>query len=182
METKQEFINGLRRALTGRISQEEVEEHIRYYEEYITAETRIKGSEQEVLSALGNPKLIAMSICAAEEAEMQSRTGDKSNNAGYGNKSAYEDIGGNESTNSDDYSYESDDRMNNRHNGRTKDSRPFIFRHPKLTIAMIVMVILVIIVLFIALAFSLLKLLWPVIVVAAIAMLIVHLMAYFNNN
>lgn len=178
METKQEFIDGLRRALTGRISQEEIEEHIRYYEDYITAETRIKGSEQEVLGALGNPKLIAMSICAAEEAEMQSRSGDKSNNAGYGNKSAYEDIGGDEST----YSYESDDRMNSRHNGRTKDSRPFIFRHPKLTIAMIVMVILVIVVLFIALAFSLLKLLWPVIVVAAIAMLIVHLMAYFNNN
>ena len=65
METKQEFIDGLRRALTGRISQEEIEEHIRYYEDYITAETRIKGSEQEVLNALGNPKLIAMSICAA---------------------------------------------------------------------------------------------------------------------
>ncbi len=182
METKQEFIDGLRRALTGRISQEEVEEHIRYYEDYITAETRIKGSEQDVLDALGNPKHIAMSICAAGEAEKQSKAGYKANNTGYGNKSAYEDIDGNESTYSDDYSYESDDRMNSRRNGRTKDSRPFIFRHPKLTIAMIVMVILVVIVLFIALAFSLLKLLWPVIVVVAIVMLIVHLMAYFNNN
>ena len=178
METKHEFIDGLRRALTGRISQEEIEEHIRYYEDYITAETRIKGSEQEVLTGLGNPKHIAMSICAAEEAEMQSRTGYKSNNSGYDNKFAYEDVGGNE----DAYGYRSDDGLNGRRDEHTKDSRPFIFRHPKLTMAMIIMIILVVIVLFIALAFSLLKLLWPVIVVAAIAMLIIHLMAYFNNN
>ncbi len=178
METKQEFIDGLRRALTGRISQEEIEEHVRYYEDYITAETRIKGSEREVLAGLGNPKHIAMSICAAEEAEMQSRTGYKSSDGGYGNKYAYEDIGGNE----DAYGYRSDDGLNGRYDERTRDSRPFIFRHPKLTIAMIIMIVLVVIVLFIALAFSLLKLLWPVIAVAALVMLIVHLMAYFNNN
>ena len=66
METKQEFIDGLRRALTGKISQSEVEEHIKYYEDYITAETRKNGSEKAVLDALGSPSLIAMSICAAE--------------------------------------------------------------------------------------------------------------------
>ncbi len=173
METKQEFIDGLRRALTGRISQEDVEEHIRYYEDYITAETRIKGSEQEVLEGLGNPKLIAMSICAADEAGMQNKGGYSSNNTGYTNDYVYEDNG---NSNADEYA---SDSMNNERNGHSRDDRAFIFRHPKLTVAMIIIGILVVIVLVVALAFSLLKLLWPVIVVAVIVLLIVRLMAYF---
>ena len=44
METKQDFINSLRRALTGKISADELEEHIRYYEEYITTEGRINSA------------------------------------------------------------------------------------------------------------------------------------------
>mgnify|MGYP003301488051 CR=1 FL=1 len=179
METKQEFIDGLRRALTGRISQEEIEGHIRYYEDYITAETRIKGTEQEVLNALGNPKLIAMSICAADEAGMHGKGGNKTSNTGYSDEYAYGN--GNGYNGAGDYGY--DDNSNDEyHNSRTKDERPFIFRHPKLTIAMIILGILVVIVLVIALAFSLLKLLWPVIVVSILVILIVRLMAYFANR
>lgn len=179
METKQEFIDGLRRALTGRISQEEIEEHIRYYEDYITAETRIKGSEQEVLNSLGNPKLIAMSICAADEAGMQGKSGYKASNSGYGDEYAYGREDG--YNGAGDYGYD-DNSYDEYHNSRTKDERPFIFRHPKITIAMIILGILVAIVLVIALAFSLLKLLWPVIVVAILVILIVRLMAYFDNR
>ncbi len=163
MGTKQEFIDGLRRALTGRISREEIEEHIRYYEDYITAETRIKGSERAVLDALGDPKLIAMSICAADEAGMQGKSENKASNTGYGDSYSYDRK---DSYNRTGYYGQGDNRNDERY-GNTKDSRPFIFRHPKLTITMIIMVILVVVVLFIALAFSLLKLLWPVIVVAA---------------
>lgn len=178
METKQEFIDGLRRALTGRISQEEIEEHIRYYEDYITAETRIKGTEQEVLNALGNPKLIAMSICAADEAGMHGKSGYKANDTGYGNEYAYRSEDG---YNGAGY-YGQDDNINDERYNDTKDDRPFIFRHPKLTITMILIGILIVVVLVIALAFSLLKLLWPIIVVAILVILIVRLMAYFTNR
>lgn len=178
METKQEFIDSLRRALTGKIGQGEIEEHIQYYEDYITAETRIKGSEQEVLNVLGNPKLIAMSICAADEAGMQSKAGYKANNTGYGDEYAYER--GN-SYNGAEY-YENDDNINGERYSDAKDDRPFIFRHPKLTITMIIIGILAVIVLIIALVFSLLKLLWPVIVVAIFVILIVRLAAYFSNR
>lgn len=178
METKQEFIDSLRRALTGKISQGEIEEHIQYYEDYITAETRIKGSEQEVLNVLGNPKLIAMSICAADEAEMQSKAGYKSNNTGYGEEHAYEREN---SYNGFGY-YENNDNINGERYSDAKDDRPFIFRHPKLTITMIIIGILAVIVLIIALVFSLLKLLWPVIVVAIFVILIVRIAAYFSNR
>lgn len=166
METKQEFVNGLRRALTGKISQSEIEEHIRYYDDYITAETRKTGDEKAVLDALGNPSLIAMSICAADAADDRARGVESTNSASdgyYSDNNAYQD-------------YESDKK------GREKDGRPFIFRHPKLIIALIVIGILLLFVLFIALAFSLLKFLWPAIVSIVTILLVIRLIVYLRDN
>lgn len=59
---KQEFMNRLRAALTGRMSADAVQEHIHYYEEYINTQIRMGHSEDEVLGALGNPRLIAKTI------------------------------------------------------------------------------------------------------------------------
>lgn len=173
METKQDFINGLRRALTGKISPEEIEEHIRYYEEYITAETQMRGSERDVLNMLGNPKLIAMSICAADAAGERSADGQR---VGYGesasNRYQEEGFSGFQEGYSD----------YNESGKREKDSRPFIFRHPKITIALIVAVVILVIILFIALAFSLLKLLWPALVVIVTAVLLVRLITYLQDH
>lgn len=164
METKQEFMNGLRRALTGKISQSEVEEHIRYYDDYITAETRKTGDEKAVLNALGSPNLIAMSICAADAAEDRVKNGGAYNaSEGY-----YNDNNGYQG-------YEDDAK-------KVKDSRPFIFRHPKLTIGLIIAGIILLIVLFIGLAFSLLKFLWPAIVAALVIILGVRLIIYLRDN
>ncbi len=168
METKQEFIDGLRRALTGKISQQEIEEHVSYYEDYITAETRIMGSERDVLDLLGNPGLIAMSICAADAAGEHANSGYNAAEDAYGNYNAYN----NETT------YSSD----NKNGASQKDSRPFIFRHPKLTIALVLVVVVAIIVLVIALAFSLLKLLWPVIVVIIVVALFVRLFVFLGDR
>ncbi len=157
METKQDFINSLRRALTGKISADELEEHIRYYEEYITTEGRIKGSEQVVLDMLGDPKLIAMSICAADAA------GERS--------------GGAETEH-----YYNEQRVYGEKNDEPeKDERPFIFKHPKLTIMMILAGILIVVILVLALAFSLLKLLWPVLLVIAVAMLLIRLAVFLRD-
>lgn len=59
---KQEFVDRLRVALTGRIPAPQVEENVNYYMDYINTEIRKGRSEEEVLQALGDPRLIARTI------------------------------------------------------------------------------------------------------------------------
>ena len=165
METKQEFIDGLRRALTGKISQSEVEEHIRYYEDYITAESRKEGGERAVLERLGNPSLIAVSICAADEAEERVK----------GAENVYTASEGHYNDNKTHSGYEDVER-----DGR--NGKSFFLRHPKLTVGLIVIGILLLIIFFVALAFSLLKLLWPVIVAVVMVLLLVRLIVFIRDN
>lgn len=60
--TREEFLRELRIALQGRISQGQVNEQLRYYENYIIEESRKGKTQQEVLAFLGNPRLIAKTI------------------------------------------------------------------------------------------------------------------------
>ena len=64
--SRDEFLNELRIALQGNISQGQVNEHLRYYENYIIEESRKGRSEAEVINALGNPRLIAKTIIETE--------------------------------------------------------------------------------------------------------------------
>ncbi len=59
---KQEFIDRLRIALSGTVSAEQVQEHVNYYEDYINTQIRMGHREEDVLEALGNPRLIAKTI------------------------------------------------------------------------------------------------------------------------
>lgn len=59
---KQEFLEKLRSALSGRLSSENVADTLRYYEDYINTETRMGREEQEVMASLGDPRLIARTI------------------------------------------------------------------------------------------------------------------------
>lgn len=167
METKQQFIDGLRRALTGQIGQQEVEEHIRYYDEYITAEMRMGRAESDVLKELGEPRLIAMSICAAGEAA----GGNTEENATNHYQHGYEEYEGYQGQGGD---AEREER------GET-DRRPFVFRHPKLTITLVIAAILLVVILVIALAFSLLQILWPIILIVVIIGLVARLVAYLRD-
>lgn len=63
---KQEFVDRLRVSLSGRISPSLVEENAHYYEDYINTQIRLGASEEDVLEGLGDPRLIARSIVAAE--------------------------------------------------------------------------------------------------------------------
>jgi uncharacterized membrane protein len=82
---KQEFINRLHAALNGRIPAMQVEETVSYYRDYINVEMRKGKSEEEVLEALGDPRLIARTIIqtngsqtsegGAQDAEYQSAYG-----------------------------------------------------------------------------------------------------------
>ena len=76
--TKQEFLDGLRRALSGKVDIETIDETIRYYEEYIDVQVKTGKSEQEVLDQLGKPQLIAKSIVSANKNNQESGYPDSS--------------------------------------------------------------------------------------------------------
>lgn len=59
---KEEFLQTLRRALTGDVPPGVVEENIRYYDGYITEEVRKGRPEEEVITEIGDPRLIARTI------------------------------------------------------------------------------------------------------------------------
>lgn len=60
--TRQEFIEELRIALQGKISQNRVNEHLKYYDNYIMEEARKGRTEQQVIEQLGDPRLIAKTL------------------------------------------------------------------------------------------------------------------------
>lgn len=69
---KQEFIDKLRSALSGRIPPGQVMENVNYYEDYINSQIRMGRPEREVLESLGDPRLIAKTILAATGSSQES--------------------------------------------------------------------------------------------------------------
>ena len=72
---KTEFLDQLRVSLNGKIDPQEVNENLRYYEDYINIQIRMGKTETEVMELLGSPRLIARSITDAKgvEASMRNR-------------------------------------------------------------------------------------------------------------
>lgn len=64
---KNEFIEKLQRTLAGGLNSSQVAENVRYYQEYIESEIRKGSTEEEVLSQLGDPRLLAKSIIEANK-------------------------------------------------------------------------------------------------------------------
>ena len=60
--TRDEFLQELRIALQGRIPQAQVNEQLKYYENYIIEESRKGKTQEQVLRYLDNPRLIAKTI------------------------------------------------------------------------------------------------------------------------
>lgn len=65
--TRAEFLEELRLALQGNVSQVQVNENLRYYENYIIEESRKGKTEEQVIAELGNPRLIARTIIDTSE-------------------------------------------------------------------------------------------------------------------
>ena len=65
---KQEFLDRLRRSLTGNLEYRKIEEHIRYYSEYIDSCIRQGIPEEEVMRELGDPRLIAKTLVGVGDA------------------------------------------------------------------------------------------------------------------
>ncbi len=88
--TKQEFLSTLRAALSGRLTAGLVEENVAYYEDYINTQIRLGNNEASVLSALGDPRLIAKSIITANSEESESDTmHDDGKEQTYGREDGY---------------------------------------------------------------------------------------------
>ena len=66
---KQEFTDSLRRELSGMEDYEYVNDTVSYYENYIETEIRKGTTQEDVLAELGDPRLIAKSIKAANRSE-----------------------------------------------------------------------------------------------------------------
>lgn len=62
-----EFISALRAALSGKVPSTTVEDNVQYYEEYIEVQLRQGKGEEEVLSELGDPRLLAKTIIEANK-------------------------------------------------------------------------------------------------------------------
>ena len=63
--TKQEFLQGLRSELDGRVPYGVIQENLNYYDSYISGEVSRGMSEDQVIQELGGPRLIARTIVDA---------------------------------------------------------------------------------------------------------------------
>lgn len=72
---KREFLDRLHLALSGKLAPEIVSETINYYEEYISTEVRMGRSEEEVMTSLGDPRLIARTIVETKGGQAANSTG-----------------------------------------------------------------------------------------------------------
>lgn len=63
--TKNEFLQGLKEELEGRVPYSAVQENIRYYDGYISQEVSKGHTEGEVIESLGGPRIIARTIVDA---------------------------------------------------------------------------------------------------------------------
>lgn len=139
-----EFIEKLQRALAGGLNSNQVMEHVRYYREYIDTEMRKGRSEEDVLAALGDPRLLAKSIIEANK-----RAG-----AGEGTNRTYDE--------------EMAGTTDNTYRGDAYNSRAF--RIPGWLILLIVTVAVILV---IGVAFSLISLFAPIIIPILIVILLV---------
>ena len=149
--SKQEFIEKMRIALSGQIPAGLIEENLQYYEEYINSQIRLGQEESTVMQSLGDPRLIAKSIITANK--------DKSNTSGNDNRERQSDV--------ENYNSETD----------AQDMLKVIRVRGCLAAGIILCVFIFIIVLI----FSLISLLFPVIVIGGILYFLVKLFRDWLN-
>lgn len=182
--SKQQFIDGLRAALNGRVSSGLVTENVNYYEDYINTEIRKGRTEEEVMKSLGDPRLIARTIIEMYGKDSTAR------NTGYGQtggqSSEYQDAGyqnaGYRRTDYGNSSYQGSSQ-NRGYAGGDFEGYGEKNRRRSIRIPGWLMVILMIIVavLVISAVFSVLSFLAPLIVVMAAVLFLVKLFRDWLN-
>ena len=100
--TRYEFTERLRTALQGEIPASVVEENIRFYDRYISDEIAEGKSEEEVLSELGDARLIAKTILETWQSDDTDLGGDHTTRVYEGSREeTYEEDGSHRSQQSD---------------------------------------------------------------------------------
>ena len=77
--TKAEFLQGLKSALENELDDYSVQEHVQYYDRYISDEVRNGTAEADVLAMLGDPWAIAKNILVAPGTSYDNGYGEYSN-------------------------------------------------------------------------------------------------------
>lgn len=154
--TKQEFLDSLRAALSGRVSTRAVAENISFYEDYINTQVRMGKSEAQVIEELGDPRLLARSIAEAEkragtgsEQEAEYRTADSTYRYESGRQGTY------------DHGYETGQRgaYGYGYNAGRQGGKGY-----RVPLWLLICIVLLVIVLVLSLVFSVLSFLAPVLI------------------
>lgn len=89
MMNREEYINTLERCLVGKIDPDSLRDTIKYYKDYFAMEQSKGIGEDQIIQTLGEPRLLAKSIIAAEsgrqerdERELRSDTASYERDAG----------------------------------------------------------------------------------------------------
>lgn len=83
---KQQFMDELKTALSGQVSNAKYNETVRYYEDYISAQIQSGKTEEEVIKSLGSGRLIAKTVIDTAQA-----SGEAENF--YSNQTVYDENG-----------------------------------------------------------------------------------------
>ena len=156
--TKQEFLEGLRRALLSTGSESLIRENMNFYSSYIDGEISKGRSLEEIMEELGDPRLIANSIKAAE---------------GYD-----EEFTGNTLDDKEENGYEKEDYTEKRDNSRDSSSGGFKLYNftgsgaVLIMLAVIAVLVLIIVVLAVVVG-GILKLLSPILIPLMFAAVII---------
>lgn len=84
-----EFLDILRSKLSGQMQEGRVAAHVRYYEDYIQSQVQKGRSEEQVLTELGDPRLIArtlLDIDAGDSGVYYEESSSDSGSYGYGSE------------------------------------------------------------------------------------------------
>lgn len=153
--TETEFLETLRNSLVGEIPDYEIEENLRFYQNYIKNE-KLNKKEEEVLNQLGNPRLIAKTIIETYQIshgpiyeKMRNNRAyedqDSYNNTSYSEKQGtyYENVDDNRSNYNEDY----DNKKSNYNNNG--DNRIYNFTFNWVQKLLLILIFALIIILFI---------------------------------
>lgn len=87
---RQEFVDKLKTALEGSLSRAMVEDYVNYYEDYIRSQVQQGNREEDVLAALGDPRLIARTIIQTNVTEENTGAGRGAGDREYYNNGGFQ--------------------------------------------------------------------------------------------
>lgn len=143
---QEEFLKSFQEALAGKVSEKVIQENIDYYRNYISNEMRNGKTEDAVMQSLGDPRLLAKTI-------------EESNKYANGDESYVSDRGG--------WSFQGNRTGQNEQAQRTDMKKTFKVQG-WLAAAIGIVVLLAVV----SLVFSVISFLAPVILVAAVGLLV----------